>query len=109
MTNFDRGDVVLTDLPFSDLSGMKRRPAVIISAAHPSVDLFLLPLTSQTDHLQPGEFLLDDWRAAGLVSRSAVKRGIFTLETGSIARRVGRLSPQDLVGLDHALKSWLGL
>ena len=109
MTTFDRGDVVLADLPFSDLSGMKRRPAVVISAAHPSVDLFLLPLTSQTDHLQPGEFLLDDWRAAGLVSRSVVKRGIFTLETGYIARRLGRLSPPDLTRLDHTLKSWLGL
>ena len=109
MTTFDRGDVVLADLPFSDLSGMKRRPAVVVSAVNPSVDLFLLPLTSQTDHLQPGEFLLDDWRAAGLVSRSVVKRGIFTLETGFITRRVGRLSPQDLARLDHTLKSWLGL
>ena len=109
MTTSDRGDVVLADLPFSDLSGMKRRPAVVVSAARPSVDLFLLPLTSQTDHLQPGEFLLDDWRAAGLVSRSVVKRGIFTLETGYIARQVGRLSPQDLARLDHTLKSWLGL
>jgi mRNA interferase MazF len=109
MTTFDRGDVVLADLPFSNLSGMKRRPAVIVSASHPSVDLFLLPLTTQTDHLQPGEFLLDDWHAAGLVSRSVVKRGIFTLETGCITRRLGRLSPPDLAKLDHTLKGWLGL
>lgn len=105
MTTFDRGDVVLADLPFSDLSGMKRRPAVVVSAAHHSVDLFLLPLTSQTDHLQPGEFLLDDWREAGLVSRSVVKRGIFTLETGCIARRLGRFSLHDLAKLDHTLRS----
>ncbi len=109
MTIYERGDVVLADLPFSDLTGIKRRSAVIVSGAHPSVDLFLLPITSQIDHLQAGEFLLGDWRAAGLVSRSAVKRAIFTLETGCIARRLGRLSPQDLVRLDHALKSWLGL
>lgn len=109
MTTFDRGDVVLADLPFSDLSGMKRRPAVVISAAHPSVDLFLLPLTSQTEHLQPGEFLLDDWRAAGLVSCSVVKRGIFTLESGWIARRLGRLTSHDLNRLDLALRNWLGL
>ncbi len=109
MTTYDRGDVVLADLPFSDLSGMKRRPAVVVSAAHPSTDLFLLPLTSQTEHLQPGEFLLEDWHAAGLVSRSVVKRGIFTLEGGCVARRVGRLSAQDLARLEHALRSWLGL
>jgi mRNA interferase MazF len=109
MTHYERGDVVLADLPFSDLTGMKRRPAVVVSAAHPSIDLFLLPLTSQTEHLQPGEFLIEDWDAAGLVARSAVKRGIFTLEGGYIARRIGRLSAQDLARLDHALRNWLGL
>jgi mRNA interferase MazF len=109
MTIYDRGDVVLAELPFSDLSGMKRRPAVVVSAAHPSIDLFLLPLTSQTEHLQPGESVLEGWRAAGLVSRSVVKRGIFTLEGECIARRIGRLSAPDLARLDHALRSWLGL
>ena len=51
------GDVVLAILPFSDPSGIKKRPAVVVSAQRPSVDLLLLPLTSQTQHLQPGEFV----------------------------------------------------
>jgi mRNA interferase MazF len=56
MTSYDRGDVVLAILPFSALTGIKQRPAVVVSAPHPSVDLLLLPLTSQLDQLQPGEF-----------------------------------------------------
>ena len=53
MTSYDRGDVVLAILPFSDPSGIKKRPAVVVSAQRPSVDLLLLPLTSQTQNLQP--------------------------------------------------------
>ena len=45
MTSYDQGDVVLATLPFSDLSGIKKRPAVVVSVPHPSVDLLLLPLT----------------------------------------------------------------
>ena len=93
MTSYDRGDVVLASLPFSDLTGIKQRPAVVVSAPHPSVDLLLLPLTSQLEHLQPGEFALADWKAAGLLFPSAVKRGLFTLDKARINRCSGNLVP----------------
>ena len=109
MTNYDRGDVVLATLPFSDLTGIKQRPAVVVSAPHPSVDLLLLPLASQLDHLQPGEFALADWKAAGLLFPSAVKRGLFTLDKTRINRRFGRLTTTDRERLDGALRLWLGL
>jgi mRNA interferase MazF len=109
MTNYDRGDVVLADLPFSDLSGLKRRPAVVVSATHPSIDLFLLPLTSQLENFQPGEFALQNWQGAGLLFPSAVKRGLFTLETACVTRSLGHLSRSDLEKLDQALRLWLGL
>lgn len=74
MTSYDRGDVVLAILPFSDLTGVKQRPAVVVSAPHPSVDLLLLALTSQLAHLQLGKFTLADWKNAGLLFPSAVMR-----------------------------------
>lgn len=95
MTSYDRGDIVLAILSFSDLTGIKQRPAVVVSAPHPSVDLLLLPLTSQLDHLQPGEFALADWKTAGLLFPSAVKRGLFTLNKTRINRRFGRLTTAD--------------
>ena len=52
MTSYEQGDVVLATLPFSDLSGIKKRPAIVVGVPHPSVDLLLLPLTSQTQNLQ---------------------------------------------------------
>lgn len=91
-TSYNRGDVVLALLPFSDLTGMKQRPAVVVNPPHPSVDLLLLPLTSQLEPLQPGEFALADWKEAGLLFSSAVKRGLFTLEKTRINRCLGHLS-----------------
>lgn len=109
MTSYDRGDVVLATLPFSDLTGIKQRPAVVVSAPHPSVDLLLLPLTSQLEHLQPGEFPLADWKTAGLLFPSAVKRGLFTLDRARINRCFGHLTAADQERLDGALRLWLGL
>jgi mRNA interferase MazF len=109
MTSYDRGDVVLATFPFSDLTGMKKRPAVVVSAPHPSVDLFLLPLTSQLENLQPGEFALAEWKGAGLLFPSVVKRGLFTLDKTYISRRFGRLAVADQEKLNIALRLWLGL
>jgi mRNA interferase MazF len=109
MTTYDRGDVVLAALPFSDLSGVKRRPAVVVGAPHPSVDLLLLPITSQTERLQPGEFVLQHWQESGLLFPSAIKRGLFTLDQSCVVRRLGRLSAPDIATLDQALRVWLGL
>ena len=109
MTSYDRGDVVLAALPFSDLTGIKQWPVVVVSALRPSVDLLLLPLTSQLDHLQLGEFALADWKAAGLLFSSAVKRGLFTLDKARINRRFGRHAAADRERLDETLRLWLGL
>ena len=90
MTSYDQGDIVLASLPFSDLSGIKKRPAVVVSAPHPSVDLLLLPLTSQTQNLQLGEFVLQEWQEAGLLfSQRSQTGGLFTLDRAYVTRRLG--------------------
>ena len=109
MSNYSRGEVVLVRYPFSDLSGSKIRPAVVINAPHSSQDLLILPLTSKTKSLLTGEFILRDWKQAGLNVETAVKRGIYTIHPNLIARRVGRLADSDLANLDQSLQQWLGL
>lgn len=34
MTGYDRGDVVLAILPFSDLTGIEQRLAIVVNAPH---------------------------------------------------------------------------
>jgi mRNA interferase MazF len=109
MRNYFRHDIVLVRYPFTDLSGSKIRPAVVVSSSHPSTDLMLTALTSQTASLLPGEFVLNEWRQAGLHVPSAAKRGVFTLDESLPLKRLGRLSASDGNALDKSLKQWLGL
>ena len=78
MPSYLRNEVVLVRYPFTSLAGSKVRPAVVVNALHVSQDVLIVPLTSKTMSLLPGEFVLSDWAASGLNVASAVKRGIFT-------------------------------
>jgi mRNA interferase MazF len=109
MPNYSKGDVLLVRYPFTDLSGVKVRPAVVVHAPHPSQDSLIIPLTSRLTSLLPGKFLLKDWEKAGLNVPTAVKRGIYTIHPSLIARIVGRLSAQDAQSLEKSLRTWLGL
>jgi len=109
MPAYSTYDVILVRYPFSDASSAKVRPAVVVSAPHPSQDLFVVPLTSRTSGLLSGEFILTDWAGAGLNVPSAVKRGLFTIEERLVIKRIGSLTVADRGQLDRSLRAWLGL
>jgi mRNA interferase MazF len=109
MPSYLRNEVVLVRYPFSAPGGSKVRPAAAVSAPHVSQDIFVVPLTSQTASLLAGEFVLADWRGAGLNVSSAAKRGLYTLHQGLVIKRVGALSAADADNLQKSLRGWLGL
>lgn len=109
MPSYLKHEVVLVRYPFSDLSSSKVRPAVVVSAPHPSLDLLVTPLTSRTQGLLPGEFLLAEWRVVGLNVPSAVKRGLYTLHPSLIRKVIGTLAVTDSARLEQSLRGWLGL
>src|SRR4051794_33095342 len=84
MPSYSKSEVVLIRYPFSNLAGSKRRPAVVVNAPHVSQDMMIVPLTSKVSSLVAGEFVLADWKAAGLNVASAAKRGLYTLHQGLI-------------------------
>ncbi len=110
---FQRGDVVLVPLPFSDLSTTKVRPAVVVSsdlyhATEP--DLLMAALTSRVATATgPCDYLLNDWRAAGLRYPSALKPVLFTLDPARVLHRIGALTPADLAQVDQRLRRALAL
>ncbi len=91
MPSFLRNEVVLIRYPFTSLAGSKVRPAVVVNAPHVSQDVLIVPLTSKTTSLLPGEFVLSEWAASGLNVASAVKRGLFTVHQSLVIKRVGTL------------------
>lgn len=109
MPNYSRSEVVLVRYPFSDLAGSKVRPAVVVNSAHKSQDLLLVALTSKTQSLLEGEFVLKDWAVAGLNIETALKRGIFTIHEKLVVRSVGLLSISDAYDTDKSLRNWLSL
>ena len=109
MSSYSQGEVVLVRYPFSDLSGSKIRPAIIINAPHASQVLLIVPLTSKTGSLLAGEFVLTDWLQAGLNVETAVKRGIYTIHEQLVAKSIGDLSDTDQQELTKSLCLWLGL
>jgi mRNA interferase MazF len=89
MPSYSRGEIILVRYPFSNLAGSKVRPAAVVSAPHGSQDLIIVPLTGRTGGLLAGEFLLQDWKAAGLNVATAVKRGVYTVHEGLVVSRIG--------------------
>ena len=98
---------------FTSQSGSKRRPAVIVSSdayKMRSPDVIIASITSNLLAIRyPGDHLLHDWEAAGLLRPSLVQAKIATVETTILGRRLGRLSDDDLAALDRWLREALGL
>ncbi len=109
MPNYSKNDIILVKYPFSDLSILKVRPAVVISAPHVSQDILITPLTSKTGALLEGEFVLSEWSAAGLNVPTAVKRGLYTVHESLVVKAIGKLADTNAELLEKSLRGWLGL
>jgi mRNA interferase MazF len=100
MTPYKQGDVVLVPFPFTDLSGAKQRPAVVVSADwfnRSHADCVLAAITSQIpDAIARDEMLLaaHDLQSAGLPKSSLVRCGkVVTIQQTLIRKRLGVLPP----------------
>lgn len=108
-TSYTRGTGVLLPFPFSDQSATKLRPAVVANPTYPSEDLIVVALSSVAGALLPGEYQIQQWRKAGLLHPSFLKRAITSVSRNLVRKPLGNLRPTDLAHLDTTLRSWLGL
>lgn len=106
------GDVVLVPFPFTDQSGAKKRPAVIVSSSGYNAsrrDLVIMAITSQMrTPLGFGEAPIADWQAAGLIKPSVLKPVVTTIEQGLVVRTMGALSAADLRSLREVIAQVIG-
>mgnify|MGYP001580500194 CR=1 FL=1 len=112
MTEYSRGDVVLVSFVFSEESGVKRRPAVIVSseAYHQGRQKAIIAaITSRTERILVGDHLISDWRGAGLLFPSVATGIIRTIKQGMIARKLGAMPQVDMRAIDGKLRDALGL
>jgi len=112
MTACNRGDVVLVSFVFSDESGKKVRPAVVISSAaygRSRQEVIIAAITSNIRRRLFGDHLIADWKGAGLLFPSLVT-GIFrTVKRTMVDRKLGSMPRPDMEEMDQKLRRSLGL
>jgi len=110
-----RGDVVLTQFPFTALTGAAVRPAVVVSQGQIGQDLVLIAISSVVrGALAPTDYTVErthpEFALTGLRVTSVLRmHKLAAVERSVIARRLGRLGLQLQAEVDRMLRVVLGL
>lgn len=123
---FRRGDTVLVPFPFTDRTGKKKRPAVVVvpdedfkgvvvSADYYNAaqsDLIVAEISGNfRSPLPADEYEIRDWgpSAAKLLKPSVFRPKLATLDHKLVIRPLGRVSDRDMHEIDARLRMALGL
>jgi mRNA-degrading endonuclease toxin of MazEF toxin-antitoxin module len=116
ITIFDRGTVVVVDVPYSNGTGIKPRPALIVSDptfCSSLPDVIVCPISSQARYYTkpgPGDCPLQGWRGLNLRFASTVRVSkILSVDKKIIRKKLGILAKADLSAVESALASALNL
>ena len=112
MTAYKRGDVVLVTVVFADKTGVKLRPAVIVSseAYHSGRDEVIIEaISSRTDRILLGNYLIKDWRRAGLLFPSVATGAVRTMKQNMIARKLGSMPSPEMKAIGDNIRLALDL
>ncbi len=112
MIIYEHGDVVLIRFVFTNGSGAKRRPAVIVSTSEyhqGRQEAIVAFITSNVDRPLVGDYLISGWQEAGLLFPSVATGIIRTIKQTMIERRLGTIPPADMQAIQEQLRNVLGL
>ena len=89
---FDSWDVVVTPFPFTEVAGVKRRPALVLSPSEFNFTGYTLlaMITTAAGSIWTGDTQIDH-RAARLRHECLVRMKLFTLDSRLVERKVGSL------------------
>lgn len=114
-----RGEVVLVDFPFSDHTGSKVRPALVVQAdaLNQRIDDTILALITSSRHRRMGaatQLVIDiataEGQQTGLRFNSVIQaENLLTYDQSLILRILGRLSATAIEQMDICLKITLGI
>jgi len=103
---------VLVSFVFSDESGKKLRPAVVISSAaynRSRQEIVVAAITSTIRRRLFGDHPVADWKGAGLLFPSVVTGIVRTIKQTMIDRKVGTMPRPEMVAIDVKLRQSFGL
>ena len=106
--SIEKGDVTLVVFPFTDLSGEKRRPALVVGASEEHVVVAFIT-TRSTGPLQ-WHVSLSSSDESGLMPHSTVRCDkILSIDTKLISGAIGAASPATVKKVDAKLRRLLKL
>lgn len=113
MIDLRKGDVVMVPFEFTDRSGAKWRPAVVVSSERynqRSPDVIIASVTGNLRAIpHPGDHVITDWQSAGLLIPSLVQAKLATIESSLIGRKLGTMAGGDLASFSRGLREALDL
>jgi mRNA-degrading endonuclease toxin of MazEF toxin-antitoxin module len=106
-TGYGFGDVILVPFLFTDQTGIKKRPAAVVSSAAYHAqwhDLIIMAVTSQIRSTPVfREFTVTERKKAGSIVPSVTKPILATIEKRLVVKKLGQLQPQDS---SHSRPAW---
>lgn len=108
---YKKGGVVLIPFPFTNLSGQKVRPAVVISESAEGDDVIVIFISSKiSEKIRKFDIIIKPDKDNGLKTTSLIKCSkIATLDIKVILRKIGFLDKQYQNQVDAKLKNILSL
>jgi mRNA interferase MazF len=104
----NKGDIVLVPFPFSDLSGNKLRPSLIIIETEKDVTVAFI--TTQIQWKEATDMLLRPTNVNGLKKESLIRLSkLATIDKDIVAGRLGSITNEELNELNNNLKVILKL
>ena len=111
--SYQRGDILLVEMPFTDGPGEKKRPAVVLSTeAFNRAGIKLIVAAITTNLIQPsrpGDIILSDWRGAGLLLPSAVRGYLGMVDQRRVGSKLGTMPTSDFSQVEQGIATILGL
>ncbi len=107
---YRQGDIVVLELPFTDLLGSKLRPVLVLNAVDLGDDIIVAKVTGS-----PGEHRVPVTQADLVMGRLRKEpsyvdcSSIFTVEKRLVVKKVARLAPRALEEVRAELGKVLGL
>ena len=117
MMSVSRGDIVLVDYPFSDRTGSKVRPALVVQADTLNrriTDTILAAVSRSTHRASPTQLLIDistpEGSGTGLRQDSMIQcENLLTYDQRLVIAKIGQLAPSLLPRIQACLKAALDL
>ena len=95
MERFVKGDIVIVPFPFSDFSGSKRRPALVLTDLRGN-DIMICQITSRpTDDTFAQPLLSEDFVSGSLLVDSYIRPlSVFTIDRQIVFRKIGHITSE---------------